>query len=120
MTLRFAFGSCRPSASASFQPPAYHAQLTPFAESVSPIVFSLSGGTGWSASSARSRLAPAAGGGPPGWDGGRGGVPRGAAGGPRPPESFPRPPPTPGGGGGVFFLGFLFPQLGGPPPRAPG
>src|SRR5437899_10447627 len=70
MTLRFAFGSFRPSAIASFQPPAYHTQLTPFAESVSPIVFSLSGGTGWCAVSARSRLAPAAGGMPLGWYGG--------------------------------------------------
>src|SRR5256885_4458455 len=103
MTLRFAFGSCRPSASASFQPPAYHAQLTPFAESVSPIVFSLSGGTGWSAASARSRLAPAAGGVPLGWDGGRGGVSPVAAGGPRPPEDFHRPPLPQGGGGRRFF-----------------
>src|SRR2546430_17518565 len=100
MTLRFAFGSCRPSASASFQPPAYHAQLTPFAESVSPIVFSLSGGTGWSASSARSRLAPAAGGGAPRWGrGGAGGSP-GAPGGPRPPRGLPPPPAPPGAGGG--------------------
>src|SRR2546430_9650428 len=105
MTLRFAFGSCRPSASASFQPPAYHAQLTPFAESVSPIVFSLSGGTGWSASSARSRLAPAAGGVALRWDRGVGGVSPLSAGGPPPPENFTPPPPTPGVRGGLFFSG---------------
>src|SRR5256885_14232440 len=99
MTLRFAFGSCRPSASASFQPPAYHAQLTLFAESVSPIVFSLSGGTGRSAASARSRLAPAAGGGPPGRDrGGGGGSPEPPRG-PPAPRNFPPPPLPPGRAG---------------------
>src|SRR5256885_9997349 len=103
MTLRFAFGSCRPSASASFQPPAYHAQLTPFAESVSPIVFSLSGGTGWSAASARSRLAPAAGGRPLGRDGGARGVPPVPAGRPPPAENFNRPLLTPGGRDRLFF-----------------
>src|SRR2546430_4306580 len=106
MTLRFAFGSCRPSASASFQPPAYHAQLTPFAESVSPIVFSLSGGTGWSAASARSRLAPAAGGEAPRWDRRRRGFTPVAAGGPRPAQNFPRPPPTATRRERLFFQGF--------------
>src|SRR5713226_4197340 len=46
MTLRFSCGSRRPSAVAAFQPPAYQVQLTPFAESVSPMVLSFNGGTG--------------------------------------------------------------------------
>src|SRR5512138_1220024 len=70
MTLRFSFASRRPSASAAFQPPLYQAQETPFAESVSPTVFSVCGASGWRAGSARSRLPPAAGGMPLGWYGG--------------------------------------------------
>jgi hypothetical protein len=60
----------RPSFVASLQPPAYQAQLTPFAESVSPMVLSREGGSGWRAGSARLTSAPAAGGMPLGWYGG--------------------------------------------------
>ena len=58
------------SAVAAFQPPAYQAHDTPFALSVSPMVFSFCGGSGWRDGSAESRLPPAAGGMPLGWYGG--------------------------------------------------
>src|SRR6187455_2096491 len=67
MIARLAWGSCRPSATAALQPPAYHAQDTPFADSVSPTVLSVCGGTGDFAGSARSSAAPAAGAMPEGW-----------------------------------------------------
>src|ERR1043166_2761979 len=73
MIARFSLGSRLPSASAWFQPPAYQAHETPFADSVSPIVFADCAGTGLRAGSASSRFSPAAGGRPLGWEGGCGG-----------------------------------------------
>src|SRR3954449_5798282 len=77
MTLRFSSGGRRPSATPRFQPPAYQAQPTPFADSVSPIVAARCGRTGafqvlLPAGSAGSRSPPAP------------GPPRGAARGARP------------------------------------
>jgi hypothetical protein len=60
-------GVLPPSASAALQPPAYHAHDTPFADSVSPTVLSVCGGTGSFAGSARSTEAPTAGAIPEGW-----------------------------------------------------
>src|SRR3954470_19183051 len=53
-----------------FQAPAYHAQDTPFAERVSPMVFAVWAGRGFFAGSARTTLPPAAGAMPLGWYGG--------------------------------------------------
>src|SRR6476661_9551244 len=46
MMLRLTPGACMPSASAWFQPPAYQAHCTPRADSVSPMVRAVCGGTG--------------------------------------------------------------------------
>src|SRR5690349_13027716 len=75
MMLRFAAGGCVPSASALFQPPAYHAHDTPLADSVSPIVFAVCGGSGCPeplvpAGSAITKGPFGAGGMPLGWYGG--------------------------------------------------
>src|SRR5206468_7927798 len=75
MTLRFTLAGCCPSASAAFQPPAYQAQDTPLALSVSPMVFAVCGGTGSPAAGtpcglASSGVPPSAGGTPLGWYGG--------------------------------------------------
>src|SRR5437763_14013940 len=75
MILRFSLAGRRPSASAMLQPPAYHAQFTPFADNVSPIVLAVCGGrgslhAGVPLGSARSRLPSGAGGMPLGWEGG--------------------------------------------------
>ncbi len=50
-----------PSARAAFHAPAYQTQSIPFAVSVSPIVFSVCGGSGAFAGSARAGSPPAAG-----------------------------------------------------------
>src|SRR5947207_12845530 len=71
MMLRFADAGCMPSATARFHAPAYHAHETPFAESVSPIVLAVCGGSGNCAGSARSGLPLGAGGTPVGWYAGR-------------------------------------------------
>src|SRR5580765_5811269 len=70
MIMRFASGGRRPSATASFHASAYQAQEISFAESVSPIVFAVCGGSGCFDGSARSGLPPGAGGVPLGWYGG--------------------------------------------------
>src|SRR2546423_191006 len=75
MTRRFTLAGWRPSASAAFQPPAYHAHETPLALNVSPIVRCVWGGTGRPKpvvpfGSARSVDEASAGGTPLGWYGG--------------------------------------------------
>ena len=62
MTVRLASGGCIASASAAFHPPAYHAHEIPFAESVSPIVFVVCGGSVYFDGSAKRGSPPGAGG----------------------------------------------------------
>src|SRR5260221_3869791 len=72
MIARLSAGGRRPWAFAAFHATASHAHESFFAESVSPMVFAVCGGTGYFAGSATSRLAPAAGAMPLGWYGGFG------------------------------------------------
>src|SRR5271169_568371 len=62
MTLRGAPAACMPSASASFQASAYHAQSNPLADSLSPMVCIVCGGSGFCLASAKRASPPAAGG----------------------------------------------------------
>ncbi len=52
MTVRFSLGARRPSCTAAFQLPAYHAHEIPLALNVSPIVVEVWGGNGCFAGSA--------------------------------------------------------------------
>src|SRR3954470_8798303 len=70
MIERFSSGACVPSCTAAFHAPVYHAQLMPFAESVSPIVFVVCGGSVWRAGSVKRGSPPFAGGTADGWYGG--------------------------------------------------
>ena len=70
ITLRFASGACMPSFSAAFHAPAYHAQETPFADSVSPTVLCVCGGSDCLRASAKRASPPGAGGTREGWYGG--------------------------------------------------
>src|ERR1041385_1647955 len=103
MTLRFAFGSWRPSARAASQPPAYQAHETPFAESVSPIVLSVNAAAGWRAGSARSGLPPGAGGMPLGWYDGCEVLTRNPSGDERPSNPGTGPLSALDGEPGIFF-----------------
>src|SRR5215470_19752001 len=70
MTRRGSSGGCMPSSTARSHAPAYHAHETPAADSVSPIVFAVCGGSVCCAGSAKRGSPPFAGGTRDGWYGG--------------------------------------------------
>src|SRR4030095_10141294 len=81
IAIRFAAGGCMPSFTAMSHAPAYHTHVTPFAESVSPMVFCVCGGRIGFEGSAKRVSPPGAGGTRDGWDGGLVGVRENPAGG---------------------------------------